>query len=341
MFKKFVLFVFLLAATPAFATSYAISPYPVHGTGASLKDWQAALADLDDAHVTALLEAKTWHELEPKAGDYNVKQLAKDIHDNADKGRMLLLGFQLINTTRRDMPEDLNETAWDDPAMITRFKALMAALKAENPVPPKYISIGNEADVYFQLHPKELAAYLIFFEKAAAAAREAMPGAKVGITVTFEGLRHGRGAIVQKLLNASEVAIFTYYPLIDLKPLPIENVGEHIDSMVKAAGSHDVLLQEVGYPTGALVGSSEQKQAQFFKYATGAIAQHEQIKFANIFLLNDFSDKDCSNFVGYYGFDKINEDIRNKFSDFICTLGLKDKDGKPKLAWPVVKKLIQ
>ncbi len=341
MFKKLVFFLFLFAATPAFATQYGISAYPVNGASASMDQWQAAMQDLKDAGVTASLESKTWHELEPSEGKYNVRQLAADLKDDGDRGWLVLFGIQLINTTRRDMPDDLNDVAWDDPAMITRFKALMAALKEQNPVPPKYISIGNEVDVYFQQHPAELPAYLKFFEKAAAAARDALPGAKVGVTLTYEGLRQGRTAIVQKLLEVSEVAIFTYYPVIDLKPLPIENVSEHIDSMVKAAGTHDVLLQEVGYPTGELLGSSELKQAQFYKYVTGAIAQHEQIKFANIFALGDFSEKDCNGFMNYYGFEKVDEGMKTKFQNFLCTLGLRDNTGRPKQSWETVKKLIK
>jgi hypothetical protein len=41
----------------------------------------------------------------------------------------------------------------------------------------------------------------------------------------------------------------------------------------------------------------------------------------------------CDHFVSYYGADS----IKRVFSDFICTLGLKDAYGRPKQAWTTLK----
>jgi len=338
MLKKsiFVLFAALLAASvPAWAAQIAVSPYPAHGEAASRKDWQSALKDMDTAGASAMMIAKTWHELEPEKKQYNLAPLAKDMDDNKKAGRAVLLALQSINTVKRDMPADLNETDWDAPEMTDRFRALLAAYPKDAAV-PKYVSLANEADVYFDKHPKEVVPFLKFYQRASAAAQAAFPGARMGITVTYEGLRKGRGAVIQQLVDASDVAIFTYYPVVDMKPLPVENVGEQLDTLLKVAGTKDVLLQEVGYPSGAGVGSSEDRQAMFFKLFLSALSSRDQIKLANLFLLHDFTPQLCETFVGYYGFGKVNDDLKQKFRDFICTLGLKNTDGTPKKAWSIV-----
>lgn len=325
----------LFAAAPAFAAEIAISPYPAHGEQASGAEWQAAIKAADAAGATAILMTKTWHELEPEKKQYHLAAIAKDIGDSRAANRTVFFGLQMINTVKRDMPADLIETDWDAPEMTARFRALLAAYPA-GVAAPKYVSLANEADVYFEKHPREVAPFLKFYQRAAAAAQTAFPGARMGITVTYEGLRNGRGAIIQQLVEASDVAIFTYYPVLDLKPQPVENVGENLDALLKVAGTKDVLLQEVGYPSGAGIGSSEDKQAMFYKLFLSALTSREQIRLANIFLLHDFTPQLCETFIGYYGFEKSNDALKQKFRDFICTLGLKNTDGTPKKAWGVV-----
>ena len=191
--------------------------------------------------------------------------------------------------------------------------------------------------MYFEKHPGEVDAYLKFYHRAVIATQRAFPGARMGITVTYDGLAKRRGALVQKLVDASEMAVFTYYPVIDLKPLPVENVGAHLDAMLEVAGPKRVLLQEVGYPSAESIGSSEAKQAFFYRAVLGGIKQRGQIKFASLFLLHDFEKKVCDDMIVYYGFEKAPQGPKEKFRDFLCSLGVKNADGTPKPAWDVVQ----
>lgn len=335
---------FLLAfSASATAAEFTIAPYPKHGLKATPEEWVSALEDLDAVNATGLVITKTWAEMEPKKRIYKkLNDVGHDFSENAKAGRQVLFGFQPINTVKRDMPPDLMKTAWDDPAMIGRFQEWLDHLMLEQPAAPKYISLSNEADIYFEKHPKELDAFLKFFAAAQTVVkRNAFPSARLGVTVTFEGLRKGRGAIIQKLLEASEVAIFTYYPMLELKALPIENVAEHLDEIVKASGEKDIVLQEVGYPSGAAVQSSPEKQAAFFKAVIPAIQSREQIKFASLFLLHDFDPELCGKFATYYGFEKAPAEPKKKFLDFLCTLGMKTTEGAEKPAWAVVKEALK
>ena len=53
---------------------------------------------------------------------------------------------------------------FDDPQMLERFKALIDAILARSTHPIRYLSIGNEVDVYLAAHPQEWAAYTTFYD---------------------------------------------------------------------------------------------------------------------------------------------------------------------------------
>ncbi len=338
--KTFILSLLFAAsfATAALATDFSVLPYPRNGGAATMEDWVATMQDLKDVNASTVVITKTWADLEPGSRIYgDMRQLAKDFNDNAAAGRAVFFGFQPINTVKRELPRDLAKLAWDDPAMITRFQEFMDHMMLERAKPPKYISLANEADVYFEKNPKELESFLKFYEAAQAIIkRNAWPETRIGITVTFDGLMKGRTKIVQKLLQASEIAIFTYYPVIDLKLLPIEDINSHMDMMVAAAGEKDIYFQEVGFPSSEGLGSSEARQAKFFDTFISAARSRDQVKMASLFMLHDFTAEHCDMFTGYYGFGKAPKELKRKFRDFICTLGLKTSDGKQKQAWKTV-----
>jgi hypothetical protein len=95
------------------------------------------------------------------------------------------------------------------------------------------------------------------------------------------------------------------------------------------AGNRPVVLQEVGYPSSAYLASSESLQADFVGSAFQAWETFgSQMPFLNFFLLHDFSESDCDQFVAYCGFPS-----DQNLHAFLCSIGLRRVDGTPKLAW--------
>ena len=91
-----------------------------------------------------------------------------------------------------------------------------------------------------------------------------------------------------------------------------------------------MILQEVGYPSAQLLGSSVQKQADFVTYAFSAwSAAGKQLQFVNFFALHDFSEQWCDTLLQYYGVS----DTAASFKAYLCSLGLRRSDGNPKLSW--------
>jgi len=104
--------------------------------------------------------------------------------------------------------------------------------------------------------------------------------------------------------------------------------------MTALASRWPVVLQEVGYPSATVLSSSELNQARFVRSVFRAWnASAARIPFLNYFLLHDLPPQLCGQLAQYYGLPH----DRN-FQAFLCSLGLRYADGKPKSAWSALVK---
>lgn len=296
---------------------------------------QTALQETVQLGITRLLVAKTWHELEPKKDGLNLDDLAKQLATVHQSNLAVYFGLQLINTHKRELPDDLADLEWDDPALRQRLFVLLdkiLPLLAEGGA--FYLSIGNEVDVYFAKHPDEIEAYGKLFVAVRDYVRQRYPAAILGITATDEGLRGERSELIRRLNRDTDVMMLTYYPTKDMKVLPPDAPRRDLPRMVAFAAGKPVVLQEVGYPSAAGVGSSLEAQADFIRVFFEVWGEQRQaIPYISLFLQTDVGTRICDQWTRYYGF----ESHRQLFADFICTLGLKDAYGQPKPAWTLLK----
>jgi hypothetical protein len=289
-----------------------------------------------NAGVQGGFESYTWAALEPKPQSYALDEL-RDGLDYLGKQRNLelLLGIQVINTTARELPADLGQAAIDSPQVKQRFHKLIDAIKSRTNSHLKYVSIGNEVDVYLSSHTGEWAAYRAFYEDALDYVHSALPGVKVGVTVTFDGAVNDKSGQVAELSRKSDVVINTYYPLGErFKVRPPASARTDLNRMVQLAKGRPLLMQEVGYPTASELSSSEAAQADFVSAVFAAWKEMgAAIPFLNYFLMHDVSQAECNNFAQYYG---LAGDAN--FKAYLCTLGLRQRDGRPKLGWKAFEK---
>ncbi len=282
-----------------------------------------------DAGVDGYIFNDKWNTFEPTAGQYAIDDYVNGMNSyEAFYADTLLLGIQVINTTNKETPADLQDVPFDDPRMIPRFDALFDAMLAKINHPVRYLAIGNEVDVYLANHPQEWQAYTTFYEAALAHVHQVAPDIRVGVTVTYNGFL-GHTDAVKHLTAHSDVAIVTYYPLgagfkADNPDAPLTDFPK----IVELAGGLPVVLQEVGYPTSPLLDSSEAEQAQFVRSVFAAWkAAGDAIPFLDYFILHDLPDDWCSAMEGYYGFKDAS------FHAYLCTLGLRQANGTPKEGW--------
>jgi hypothetical protein len=98
--------------------------------------------------------------------------------------------------------------------------------------------------------------------------------------------------------------------------------------MVSLAGDKPVVLQEAGYPSGSLNGSSEAAEAAFVTDLFQAWRNAgNSMPFLSYFLLYDLDTTTCADHGVYYG------SADPAFLSNLCSLGLRRSDGTAKAAW--------
>jgi hypothetical protein len=294
-------------------------------------DYIVALEMADNAGINGAAITHRWSDLEPTAGELDVTRVANDVNILSRMyGYTTLLGIQVLNTTDKETPADLLDVPFDDPHMRERFIALFDAILPHLNENVRFLSIGNEVDIYLAANPDEWETYRTFYHNAATYVHETAPGLQVGVTVTFAGATQ-HPEEVARLNDVSDVVILTYYPFRDA--FRFDNPAAPLEDfplMVEIAARRPVVLQEVGYASAQLLESSEAEQAEFVVNVFSAWSDvGAAIPFLDFFLLHDLADETCSEFEDYYG-------LRDEhFHAFLCTLGLRQADGTPKQAWDV------
>lgn len=296
----------------------------------TVREWLEATGMAYDAGARGAFAGWRWSSLESAPGQFTLSAPQEDTDFlGRSQDLTLLIGLQLLNTTDREVPTDLAEEPFDSAEMQVRFHRLVDTLAPLLDRHVRYLSIGNEVDVYLGAHPEEWDAYRAFLDDASAYVHSVVPWIQVGTTVTFGGATGVNAERIEALTSASDVLIFTYYPLeADFRVQPPDAPLADFPRMVEMAGGRPVILQEVGYPSAERLGSSERAQAEFVEQAFLAWqAEGERIPFLNYFLLHDLTAEMCNQLQDYYGLREVG------FEAFLCSLGLRQADGTPKEAW--------
>lgn len=294
-------------------------------------DYVAALDSSRALGARGLVQTINWSALEPDSARLNVQQLLSDVRYTRSRGFTVYLGIQTINTVKREVPADLASVAWDDPRMLARFDRVLTALE---PILGEvtYLAVGNEVAGYLRSR-SEWGAYTSFLTQVVAAAHRRNPALKVGASLEYVEAASQTGP-VRTLIAASDVAMFTLYPfdLGTFNVSPPTIAGTLFDNMLALAGTKPVVMQELGYPAGALNNSTDAKQAAFFTDAiAGWRARTDRMPFLSVFLLHDLTETQCADLVRYYAVST------PSFQSFLCTLGLRRADGTPRPSWDALR----
>jgi hypothetical protein len=224
-------------------------------------------------------------------------------------------------------------TRFDSEEMGARFDRLLDAVLPQLQGRVKSFVVGDEMDVYFENHPAEVGPYARFFARAVAHIKSLVPGAQVSASITCNGIKDA--ALLKPILDQTQFYTVTYYPLTpDFLVRDPSTVDVDFPRILAAAGSKKVFLEQVGYPSGAANGSSEDKQAECFSRMFDRVmaAPNRYIGISFCFM-SDFSDSVTQGLTSYYGAQSL-----NRFGSFLQTLGMFDQQGRPKKSWAVFKR---
>ena len=201
-----------------------------------------------------------------------------------------------IETTDRTVPSGLRHAPWDSRQMIARYRTLIRRLAQDLSRQVAYISIANEADVYFSAHPSQLPAFLRFTHVEISQLRRLLPWAEVGVTVTYNGLAGDHPQVARTLARLGNATIVTYYPLAGgYRVRSPRSPLRDIPRMIRLSRGRKLVLQEAGYPSTTRLGSSPSAQAAFVRNVFTAWARAPRgIPFLSFYSLFDLPARDCA-----------------------------------------------
>jgi hypothetical protein len=318
-------------------------------TGAARERADKAWHELLSSGASAYELSLSWKDLESAPGVARLDAIRSWLAILSSADLNILVVIPTIDTNNLLVPEDLADphdprrlkpgVRFSDPDLIERFGSVLDALIPEL-LKHKVValSVGNEVDVWFPEHRDQLDDFLTFLHAAQARVARHTKDIPVGATVTYGGFQeHPR--IARRVLDASQVAIFTYYPWgAGFKLTHPFELGSVYAKMVAAAGKKPVILQELGCWSGHRNASgpspseaSPKRQAEFFRLALAELPNHPQIRFVSILTLADWSRATVDHFTTYYGLDL------PAFAEFLGTLGILWEDGTRKPAFRAVR----
>jgi hypothetical protein len=198
----------------------------------------------------------------------------------------------------------------------------------------RWLAIGNEVDSYFKSRGREIEPYARMLDGVRSTITSGFPDAQ--FTVNFT--RDAASDLDRKyrpLSDRGDFVSFTYYPLnFNFTMKAPSSADGDIKAMVDAAGSRQMLLQEVGYASSERLKSSEEKQAEFYRNVFAALERHQgRIIAANFLFMSDLPESTVEELGNYYRLPL----FKGNFKAYLATLGLFDREGRPKPAWDVFR----
>jgi hypothetical protein len=262
-----------------------------------------------------------WTDIEVAPGVYSDRYLtAIDAYYSA-RGVSVSLTIRPVDAIHKNVPPDLAGEAFDSPAMIFRFFAVLDYMFAKLPtVTLASVGIGNEVDEWLRLNPETFAAYRTFYNAALYHAKTLRPDVRIGVSANLHALvSGGRADLLEQLNEFSDVLLVLYYPVnFDFTVKPVSVVGPDVDALTARYPSKTIHFREAGYPTDFAPGGSYDAQQAFVTAMFQAWDAHaDRIELVSFFRLTDFSPAQVDYYANYYQAQDAT------FRGFLAGLGLR------------------
>jgi hypothetical protein len=299
-------------------------------------DYDKAFSDARRAGLQDMVHAFDWRELETAPGVYqpepNILQRANSYYPKKKTAVHLIIAP--IHSNQDVRPPDLAGKAFDDPAVIARFKKLLDFVFSQIPeVIVPSLSIGTEIDGLLLQDERRWQAYEAFYKEAAEYARQKRNGVKIAA----EAMRYsfsGKGATFLRRLNRhSDLVGASYYPVKDdFSVEPLAGIRKTFQTITALVPEKPVAFYQIGFPSGEGVRSSPELQAEFIRELFAAWdGQAERIWMLHLNWMNDLPPETLQAYTKFYALRE------SRFGDFLATLGLRTYSGQEKPAWRVLR----
>lgn len=279
--------------------------------------------------------AAPWNSVNPIGEQYDLTAVSNPffgIKKLKEIGfQQVLLNVPIVAILQRKMPIDIATLPFDDPIVKERMHQMIDQLDSFLPS-ITYLSLGNEVDSYFKTHIDEWPAFIALTNDVKSYTKNKFPELQIGVTTTFDGYSTTQKDFVKTLNKDMDIIILTYYATTaGFMVKSPETVEADFDLMSAMSNNKSIILQEAGYPSSSVLGSSESMQERFVQNLINAWRKHGELKFPFIsfFKYRDWSTAYVQQFTGQL--------TGQAFFEFMSSLGLLRHDYTTKPGMELLK----
>ena len=288
-----------------------------------------AVEEVRRTGVNFFLLTLSWSKAEPAPRKYRVEEIARTARLFRQSGATLHLDLPLVAGRRRDVPADLEKSAFDDPKLSIRLGQLFEALR-DALADFSTISLGYEADAYFADKPEELKAYRRLFDGAVEFLGKVAPRLAVGVTTAAPG-ESVSPEVAAELHRKSPVLFYVYAPFEREKPFrhrPPDALDADWKRLLESAKDRPIAFPEISYSSAPENGSSPEKQAEFVRRLRRFVssADGKRILFARYVTWRDPPPD-------LFRTDPSAAEPMRRRTSYLLHRGLQGPDGTAKPAW--------
>jgi hypothetical protein len=314
------------------------------GDAFSYETYRDNVVEARQAGIQATHSYISWGQIERSEGTYDWSSADVLLDTQALEGLHISLVIEFIHSSvPGTVPEDLVGRSFDDPEYLQRAADFAAALAERYGDQIAYLSLGNEVNIYLQSHPDDLEPYLEAFSTIRQAVHAVRPALPVGAVIAFhEVINHDQGTLLDAFKHGDFLA-YTYYPHDAgfRYDVPTDGFNAILERMIQTSGELPFLVVENGFSSSPILGSDEERQAQYVRDSFEALTSHRADFIWHIwFSLHDLPPPACSDLALSFFPEGFSADVDiaawNAFEEYLCTLGFKHNSGEPKLAWDVL-----
>lgn len=253
-----------------------------------------------------------------------------------DRCRAVAVTIAVVDGALDGRPEELADLPWSAPATRAALNATIDDVLDVFGDDLAVLALGARVDRWIVLHGEDEGALRLLLGGAVARATErGRDGLLVGVGVSGDGALASAGPAValRELGTATMASLFPgLHDVADGGSLPSPAAAAQVlDAIDGVAPGRPVALVEVGYPSAAVLGGSEDAQAVFFGSLFAALdSRRASFPIVAASRLHDLDDAACAAEGAELGEDD------PLVRAYRCSTGVRSAADEPKLAWTSV-----
>ncbi|MBI4612818.1 MAG: STAS domain-containing protein [Planctomycetes bacterium] len=296
---------------------------------------------LDRLDSEILRLGNDWKDLEPAPGKYAWPERNSVTLERERRAQGLRAYYELKildREHRANVPEDIEKLPLSEVSVGRRYVELVLRYVERFGLGSEGASllVGNEVDAYFEARPEDREVFRGILRTLREKLAERFPEVGVGVTFRMTSMEPSRLADLVSFLHGDLDWIgFTYYklPSDDDRRTP----REVFTQMDELADGLPVYVTEIGMPTSAEIGGSEELQARFVRDVLAEVSRNPRRLAALLwFDLHDLSEETARQLGDAIFGRSARAPGRKEFQEMFRTLGLYRSDGSEKpavMAW--------